>query len=79
MNLIAVDIGNSNIVIALFLDGTEKFVRDIPGGDTNKLKKTIEEAWEKIPILKNSKEKKRNGVVIASSVNRPGPSQSDKS
>jgi len=68
MNLIAVDIGNTNINIGLFLNGEEKYIESISGLATAKLKKTITSAWSKIPVLKTSKEKKRDGVIIVSSV-----------
>lgn len=68
MNLIAIDIGNSNINIGLFLDAKEQYIEPIPGGAKVKLKKTITEAWNKIPVLESSKEKKRDGTVVVSSV-----------
>jgi type III pantothenate kinase len=68
MNLIAVDIGNSSIDIGLFLKGKEQFVESIPGEDTNKLKKSLKSTWEKIPVAKRSKEGKRDGVIVVSSV-----------
>jgi len=68
MNLIAIDIGNTNINIGLFLDGEEKYIESVSGRAAAKLKKTITSAWSKIPILKTSKEKKRDGVIIVSSV-----------
>jgi type III pantothenate kinase len=68
MNLIAVDIGNTNITIALYLKGEEQFVESIPGGSYDKLKNCFKRAWGQIPILKSSKEKKRDGVIVVSSV-----------
>ena len=68
MNIIAVDIGNTNITIALFLKGKEQFVKSIPGGSQAKLRDCFKTAWQKIPVLKSSKEKKRNGVIVVSSV-----------
>ncbi len=68
MNLIAVDIGNTNITIALFLSGKEQFVKTVPGRAKSKLKQSLKSAWEKIPIAKRSKEGKRDGVIVASSV-----------
>jgi len=68
MNIIAVDIGNTNIDIGLFLDGKEQFIKSIPGSSRTKLKICLKSAWEKIPIAESSKEKKRDGVIVLSSV-----------
>jgi len=68
MNIIAVDIGNTNIDIGLFLDDEEKFIKSIPGRSRTKLTDCLKSAWQKIPIAKRSKEKKRDGVVVVSSV-----------
>ncbi|MHC4132094.1 MAG: type III pantothenate kinase [Planctomycetota bacterium] len=68
MNLIAIDIGNSNIDIGLFLKDKEQFVKSVPGDDADKLKKCLKDTWEKIPITKRSKEGKRDGVIAVSSV-----------
>ena len=68
MNIIAVDIGNTNITIALYLKGEEQFIKSIPGRSRAELTECIKSAWQKIPIAKSSKEKKRNGVIVASSV-----------
>ncbi len=68
MNIIAVDIGNTNITIGLFLKDQEQFVKSIPGQSREKLTGLFKSAWEKIPIAKSSKEKKRDCVIVASSV-----------
>ena len=68
MNVIALDIGNTNIVIALFLDNKEQFIETGAGQETEKLSGILKSAWEKIPIAKSSKEKKRDGVIVVSSV-----------
>ncbi len=68
MNIIAVDIGNTNINIGLFLDGKEQFIKSIPGGSLTKLKNCLKSTWGKIPIAESSKEKKRDGVIVVSSV-----------
>jgi type III pantothenate kinase len=68
MNIIAVDIGNTNINIGLFLEGKEEFVESIPGGSRAKLTNCLKSAWQKIPIIESSKEHKRNGVIVVSSV-----------
>ena len=68
MNLIAIDIGNTNIRIGLFLDGEEKSVESVSGGSPDELKSIIQASWEKIPIANRSKDKKRDGVIVVSSV-----------
>jgi type III pantothenate kinase len=68
MNIIAVDIGNTKIGVGLFLDGTEDFIRTISGEAQTELRDCLVEAWEKIPVLENSKEKKRDGVIVVCSV-----------
>jgi type III pantothenate kinase len=68
MNIIAVDIGNTNIDIGLFLEGKEEFIKSIPGLSRSKLTNCLKSAWEKIPVIESSKENKRNGVIVVSSV-----------
>ena len=68
MNIIAIDIGNTNITIALFLKNEAKFVESVPGTYTENLTKCLTSAWEQIPILESSKEQKLNGVIVVSSV-----------
>jgi len=68
MNIIAVDIGNTNITTALFLKDEEQLIKSIPGKSRAKLKDCLESAWQKIPIARSSKEKKRDGVIVVSSV-----------
>jgi len=68
MNIIAIDIGNMNIDIGLFLEGKEDFVKSIPGGSRAKLTNCLKSAWQKIPVIESSKEDKRNGVIVVSSV-----------
>jgi type III pantothenate kinase len=68
MNLVAIDIGNTNIRLGLFLDGNEDQIEIIPGSDDNKLQTSLKSLWEKIPLSKRSKEHKRDGVFVLSSV-----------
>jgi len=68
MNIIAVDIGNTNICIGFFLDGQEQFIKSIPGQSHTKLTNCLKDAWDKIPFAEGSKEKKRDGVIVISSV-----------
>ena len=68
MNIIAVDIGNTNIDIGLFLDDEEQFIKSIPGRSHKKLTDCLKSAWQEIPVAESSKEKKRDGVIVISSV-----------
>lgn len=71
MNLIAIDIGNTTITIGLYLDDEEKLVRSIPGRADDARKQVTDllvEMWGRIPVIEGSVEKKRNGVIIVSSV-----------
>lgn len=69
MNMIAVDIGNTNIGIGLFLDGKEDFIRSLSGQSEAELRECLVEAWRKIPVMESSREGKRDGVIVVSSVN----------
>ena len=68
MNIIAVDIGNTNITIALYLKDEEQFTKSVSGRSRAKLTDLFKSAWEKIPVAKSSKEKKRDGVIVVCSV-----------
>ena len=68
MNIIAIDIGNTNIAVGFFLDGDEQFIRSIPGNDRRELANCLTSAWQKIPVAESSKEGKRDGVIVVSSV-----------
>ena len=68
MNVIAMDIGNTNITIGLFLNDREEFVKTIPGGAKGKLTNILTAAWHKVPLVKGAKVKKADGVIIISSV-----------
>ena len=68
MNIITIDIGNTNITLGLFLKDVEQSVEAVSGKNEKKVTRLIKELWEKIPVAKRSKEGKRDGVVVASSV-----------
>lgn len=68
MNIIAIDIGNTNIGVGLFLDGKQDFIRSMPGSSLAELRECLTEAWQKVPVLETSKEGKRDGVIVVSSV-----------
>lgn len=68
MNLIAIDIGNTNIKLGLFLDDTKQYTTSVKGTDTEKLFDCLNEAWEQVPFAPRAKEPVRDGVIIVSSV-----------
>ena len=68
MNIIAIDIGNTNIDIGFFLEDKEEFIESIPGRSQVRLKDCLKSAWEKMPVVESSKEGKRDGVIVVSSV-----------
>ena len=68
MNIIAIDIGNTNITIGLYLGDKEQFIKSIPGQSRKELTSCLASAWKKIPVIKNSREKKHDGVIVVSSV-----------
>ena len=68
MNIVAIDIGNTNITIGLFLNDKEEFIDSIPGKSCEKLADCLKTTWDKIPVAKSSKEKKKDAVIVVSSV-----------
>ena len=68
MNIIAVDIGNTNITIALYLKDEEQFIKSVSGRSREKLTDLFKSAWGKIPVAKSSTEGKRDGVIVVCSV-----------
>jgi type III pantothenate kinase len=68
VNIIAIDIGNTTITVALFLNDTEKFIESVPGNAPAKLKKLLTSAWEQIPLANSAKVQKKDGVIVVSSV-----------
>ena len=68
MNVVAIDIGNRNVNVGLFLDGEEQFVKPLPGDAREELANLLQDAWEQVPVSETSKEGKRDGVILVSSV-----------
>jgi type III pantothenate kinase len=68
MNIVAVDIGNTNIGIGLFTDGKEDSFRSISGQAEPQLRECLVDAWRKVPVLETSTQGKRDGTVVVSSV-----------
>jgi len=71
MNLIAIDIGNSTIKLALYVDGQELGLQRIDGNDPQSddlLSRTLQDFWRQVPKVASAKEPVRDGVIVASSV-----------
>ena len=68
MNVVAVDIGNTNIDIGLFVEDQEKSIESVSGRSRTKLTNRLKSVWHEIPIVEGSIENKRNGVIVVSSV-----------
>ena len=45
MNIIAVDIGNTNVAVGLFLDGREESIQSLPGRAKEDLRDCLVSAW----------------------------------
>ncbi len=68
MNIIAIDIGNTTITVAFFLNDTAKSIESVSGNAPAKLKKLLASAWEQVPLVKGAKVQKKNAVIVVSSV-----------
>ncbi len=72
MNLIALDIGNTNITLALFINDEEKLIESVLAASkdaTQKIDDLLTAAWQRFPMVRDAAEQKREGAIIASSVN----------
>ena len=72
MNLIAIDIGNTKIKVAFFLDDEEKLLKTIEGADAkmqSQLTEVLAECWDLAPLVESAKEPVKNCIVAACSVN----------
>jgi type III pantothenate kinase len=71
MNLIAIDIGNRNIKIALYLNDEEKLLKtadEKAGRIESELTEILAECWDQAPLVKGAAEPVRDCVLVASSV-----------
>jgi type III pantothenate kinase len=70
MNIIAIDIGNTNITAGLFIDNTEAMIEKIAGDNSEELAKILKSFWQKIPFVKagKDKDKKHDGIIVVASV-----------
>jgi type III pantothenate kinase len=69
MNLIAIDIGNTNITAGLFLRDSEAAMEKTSGDKPEELTAVLKNYWDRIPLAKSSKDKtKHDGVIVVASV-----------
>ena len=71
MNLIAIDIGNTKIKIAFYLNDDEKLIKSVDGnaGDVqSQLSDILTECWDQAPLVKSAKEPVKECVLVAGSV-----------
>jgi len=69
MNAITLDIGNTNIDIAFFLNDAEKFIKTAPVCDIDAVLEILEQALRETPVVKSSKEGKKDIFLLGCSVN----------
>jgi type III pantothenate kinase len=69
VNLIALDIGNTNIGIGFFLNDREELVRSVPNRDLASVAAVLKSSWAMLPVISSSGQNKRDGAIVASSVN----------
>lgn len=71
MNLIAIDIGNQNIKIALYLKDEEKLLKtanEKDGDVETQLTDILTECWDQVPLVEGATEPVKDCVLVASSV-----------
>ena len=68
MNILAIDIGNTNIKLGLYLDDAKVSITSIKGDDREKLFDCLNDLWQEVPFAPRSKEPVRDGVIVVSSV-----------
>ena len=71
MNLIAIDIGNTTIKTAFYLNDEEKLLKTVDGnsGDIeSQLADILTECWDQAPLVKSAKEPVKECVLVAGSV-----------
>jgi type III pantothenate kinase len=51
MNIIAIDIGNTNITAGFFVDDIEEAIEKVPGSDLEKVAEVLKTFWQKIPFV----------------------------
>jgi len=64
----AIDIGNTNITVGLFLNDSEKFIESVAGSAEKKLTNLLDSTWQQVPFVKSARVHKKDGVIVVSSV-----------
>ena len=71
MNLIAIDIGNTKIKVAFYLDDEEKILKSVDGNCDDvesQLAEILTECWDRAPLVEIAKEPVKECVLVAGSV-----------
>lgn len=71
MNLIAIDIGNTNIKVAFYLKDEEVFLKktcETEGDAAKAMTEILTECWDRAPLVERAKEPVKECVFVASSV-----------
>lgn len=71
MNIIAIDIGNTNIKLAFYLDDEEKSLLSLDGNAPDireQLAKNLSTFWQQIPLVRSARDPVHEGVIAVSSV-----------
>lgn len=71
MNLIAIDIGNTTIKVAFYLNDEEKLLKTVDGGcddAASQLAEILAECWDQAPLVESAKEPVKECVLVAGSV-----------
>ncbi|MEN6386198.1 MAG: type III pantothenate kinase [Phycisphaerales bacterium] len=70
MNIIAIDIGNTNITAGLFLEDIEAGIEKTSGDNVQELTDVLKNYWGRVPMVKSGKDKdKRDARIVIASVN----------
>lgn len=72
MNLIAIDIGNTNIKVAFYLDDNEQQIASLPLADETteeRLGRLLADCWDQVPLVKSAADPVKEGAIVVSSVN----------
>jgi len=61
MNIIAIDIGNTNLHIGLFIHDEQISIESLPGDNKAKIKAALSAAWDQCPVATSSAQGKLGG------------------
>jgi len=72
MNLIAIDIGNTNIKTAFYLDDKEQQIVSLSLSDEaikDRLARLLADCWDQVPLVRSAAAATKEGAIVISSVN----------